>query len=271
MVDLLLQPTPDQRLKIDRVLTDAAQAAERIDLGPREGAELRRYEAGFAARGALRAVLTPRQLKDWDESSAPKDAPAARAARPGQPNDAEASYFTRFETMELATREGPFTAAQKEKMLEKIRKARADVAAAVGRADHHQAAPHGPEDRPDPQAVAARRGGHLQRQGTGPRAAASHVNAQVLTLNNPGLSLDHLWVGDATTDLKLTADQKAAIDKILADRVEKLKQVDHDARPDDSPAVVRMRRDQVALATRAAVRAVLTPEQLKLLDAPPGR
>src|SRR5206468_4846993 len=95
----------DQRDRVDQIMKANRERVEQIMLGPKDGQELRRYEAGLAARAALRGALTAKQLKDWDELSAPATRPAgagavaAASTRPAADMAAEfaAGYATRFD------------------------------------------------------------------------------------------------------------------------------------------------------------------------------
>jgi hypothetical protein len=276
MVDLLLQPNPQQRRKIAEIMAEQRRQAEQIGLAPLEGAAVRRQDVGFATRTALRAVFTPAQLADWDSSGAPKSTAitTAPATRPAGISDAEAGYYTRLEAMKLAADElsaaadRGITAPQRQQIQQRIDQMRSDIARVA-------AEPVTVKSKPTAERVDALRKDFLTDTTTvlGLRVGAfddrvDRILSSVYTLRSTSLKLDHDWVSSPSNDLGLTPDQAKKIDAILDGRAARLKAIDDAAAPGESTTILRMKKDQVALAVRAEIRALLTPEQLQKWDAP---
>jgi hypothetical protein len=270
---VLARPTAEQQPRIRQILGDAAGRVEQIELGPRDGLDQRRFAVGFATRAALRGVLTPQQLKDWDELSGTSRAGAGPASRPttaavaaGYAAELEANYYTKLEAMRLAAQEGPYPPERRAKLQARLDKLKADIAAAA-------AEPVGPKaeptvDRIDRLRVQFARDTNDILGGLGAQdfdQRVQRITGQVLMLHNEKLPLTSIFLSDTLVDLSLTPEQKAKVDQLLKDRVAKLQQAEKDAAGQPS-SIVHMRRDQVAFATRAAIRQTLTPKQLKVWD-----
>jgi hypothetical protein len=276
MFDVLARPSAEQQAKIRQILSDAGHKVEQIELGPRDGLDQRRFAVGFATRSALRGVLSPQQLKDWDELSAAgagagAGGPASRPVVPNFAAEIEANYFTRLEAMRLAAEEGPYDKApappdRKAKLQASVQKLKSDIAAAA-------ALPVGPKDKPaadriDRLRVQFARDTNELLGGLGSKDFDDRVSliySQVLMLHNPELPLTHVWISDTVVDLGLTPEQKDKVDQLLKNRVDQLKQAEKETAGQPAP-IVRMRKDQVAFATRAAIRQTLTPSQIKMWD-----
>jgi hypothetical protein len=272
LLEVLARPNAEQQAKIREILGDAGRKAQQIELGPRDGLDQRRFAVGFAARAALRGVLAPAQLKNWDEMSGPRAGggggigPASRPAAPDYAAEIEANYFTKLEAMRLAAEEGPYPADRKAKARARVQKLKEEIAAAAA----EPVKPKGEmtADKVDRLRLQCSRDLNDILGGAGYKDFDERVQrtvSQVLMLHNPDRPLTSAFLSEIMGDLSLTPEQKAKIDQLLTERVAKLKQADKEAAGQPS-SIQRMHTDQVAFATRAAIRQILTPKQLTIWD-----
>jgi len=168
--------------------------------------------------------------------------------------------------MRLAIEEGPHKPDVRKKALARVQKLKEEIAAAAA----EPVKPKGEmtADKIDRLRLQCARDLNDILGGGGYKDFDERVQrilGQVLMLHNPDRPLTSGFLVDTLADLSLTPEQKAKIDQLLKERVDKLKQADQ-ASAGQPTSIQRMRQDEVAFATRAAIRQTLTPKQLQVWD-----
>jgi hypothetical protein len=288
-----------QKARIAAVLEDAAKRAKLIDQSDPSEAQASRHALGFATRAAIRALLTPKQLKDFDGpfdappasvvASSPTNAPTTGEARSGL-SEAQAIALTRLEALRYAVAEGPYSPQEKAALAEQIGAGSTrvkDVPSTI------PAVGFGADDERVGQiytTVLAEASKVLRGQ------AADLIRRQGFIYQDvTAISTGQPWQGRAMLQrLALSRSQESQIDRILTDGAEQLKaldakpvrshlSVDTDPKhpktrysdffasdPTLGPAARSLRRRKVAFETRAALRDVLTSRQQADWDAMAG-
>ncbi len=298
-VELSVKPDNVQKARIRARLNDTARRVTELDKSDPVQALAGRHALGFGTRAAIRAMLTPEQLKAFD---GPFEAPAAAAAappmtapaatgerRPGL-SEAQAIALTRLEALRYAVVEGPYSAEVKTALADRIapgttrvREAPATAPASGFGADEERVgriyaavlsdtSKMLPDQAPD----------LIRRQG--------RIYRDVVDL-----STGEPWHGKAALRKLMLSDlQQTQIDRVLADAADQLKALDaksgrsqltlEDPRvvpthPKEKyadffgsdrtlgPAARSLSRRKVGFETRAALREVLTPKQQAQWDA----
>jgi len=283
-----------QKARIQAILDDTAKQVKGIDPADPGTALANRHALGFAARSAIRAVLTPEQLKTFDgpfetpaasvAAIAPATGPTTAEAHTGL-SEAQAIALTRLEALRYAVVEGPYSPEDKAALAERIAAGTARVKEAPATAP---AAAFGADDERVGRIYAAvlAEASEMLRD-----KAADLIRRQGRIYQDvTALSTGRSWNGRAVLQrLTLSGSQETHIDRVLADCADQLAALDAkpgsylsaDADPRHprerysdffasdptlGPAARSLRRRKVAFETRAALREVLTPEQQAAWD-----
>jgi hypothetical protein len=268
----------------------------------------RRHDLGFSTRAAIRAMLTPEQLRSFD---GPFEAPAVAVRPPSTTpttdpirptlSEAQAIALTRLEALRYAADEGPYSSDTKAALNAQIsagltrvkEKPSTEPVSGIGSDDDRIGQIYANVLADASKTVLADTSGTLRDRAGDLIRRQGRIYQDVADL-----STGEPWRGRAALDsLKLSASQEAQVDRILADCAQQLRALDAKASPppwmidpdpqpsrppkekyadffasDPSlgPAARSLRRRRVAFEARAALHEVLTPQQQAQWDETPG-